>query len=459
MKTNLIRYVLTLTSAIMLSSCLQVDEATQDQAPSSSTGSLLKPIAASFNRSCAISTSGKLKCWGMNDHGQLGLGDTAHRGDDSGEMGTNLPYVNLGTGRTVKAVAMGDKYNCALLDNDKVKCWGENANGQLGYGDTVDRGDNSGEMGDNLPYVDLGTGITPKTITASGDHTCVIFTNSKLKCWGYNNDGELGYEDQNNRGDNSGEMGDNLPYVDAGTGRTFKVVEAATHHTCAILDNDKMKCWGHNGFGQLGQGDTNGRGHYSGSMGDSLGYIDLGTGRTAKAIMTGDFSNCALLDNSKLKCWGRNHHGQAGQGHANDIGGNAGEMGDNLAYVNVGTGLTVKAVTSMFDHACAILSNDKVKCWGYNNSGQLGLGDTTNRGDTSGQMGDSLAYVDLGAVGGVKVSGLAGGHTHSCAYFTNDKFKCWGNGWPGVLGAGNNDPLGAQAGEMGTSLAYIDLGF
>lgn len=458
MTLNLLRFAFISSATLMLSACLpSVDEATQTQADSSSTGSLLKPVAASFNRSCAISKTGGLKCWGMNDKGQLGLGDTSHRGDDNGEMGTNLPYVNLGTGRTVKAVAMGDKFSCAMLDNDKVKCWGENSVGQLGLGDTVDRGDDPNEMGDNLPYVDLGTGLVPKAITASGDHTCVLFTNSKLKCWGYNMDGELGYEDQNYRGDNSGEMGDNLPFVDLGTGRTVKIVEAATHHTCAILDNDKMKCWGHNGFGQLGQGHSSGLGHYSGSMGDNLSYIDLGTGRTAKAIMTGDFTNCAILDNSKVKCWGRNNNGQLGRGNTSDVGAQSGEMGDNLPYVDLGTGRTAKAVTSMFNHACAVLDNNKVKCWGYNNNGQLGLGDALSRGDDLGEMGDSLTYLDFGTA--VTAAGLAGGHTHACAVMTNDRIKCWGSGWPGALGNADNGNIGDGSNEMGDNLAYIDIGF
>jgi alpha-tubulin suppressor-like RCC1 family protein len=72
-------------------------------------------------------------------------------------MGDDLPVVDLGTGRTAKMISAGGEHTCALLDDDSVKCWGRNQYGQLGLGDTSNRGDGPGEMGDNLPVVDLGT--------------------------------------------------------------------------------------------------------------------------------------------------------------------------------------------------------------------------------------------------------------------------------------------------------------
>ena len=109
--------------------------------------------------------------------------------------------------------------------------------------------------------------------------------------------------------------------------------------------------------------------------------MDLGTGRTAKAISAGGSFSCALLDNGFIKCWGHNSYGQLGLGDRSNRGGSANEMGDNLPAVSLGTGRTVKSISSGAYHTCALLDDGSVKCWGRNNEGQLGLGDTFNRGD------------------------------------------------------------------------------
>lgn len=132
-------------------------------------------------------------------------------------MGDNLPAVDLGTGRTASAIWYGDLHVCALLDNGSVKCWGWNSAGQLGLGDTDNRGDGLAEMGDNLGNVPLGTGRTALAVTAGYDHSCALLDNDTVKCWGNNADGQLGYGDASWRGDGAGEMGNNLPAVDLGT--------------------------------------------------------------------------------------------------------------------------------------------------------------------------------------------------------------------------------------------------
>ena len=253
----------------------------------------------------------------------------------------------------------------------------------------------TGEMGDNLPYVDLGRGRTAKVVSSGGIHACAILDNDKIKCWGWNEYGQLGLGDTEGRGDDTGEMGDNLPYVDLGTGRTVKVLSSGDIHACAILDNDKIKCWGDNEYGQLGLGDTDHRGDDTGEMGDNLPYVDLGRGRTVKALSSGSYYTCAILDNDKIKCWGHNSSGELGLGDTDRRGDDRGEMGDNLPYVDLGRGRTAKVVSSGGIHACAILDNDKIKCWGWNGVGELGLGDTDDRGDDRGEMGDNLPYVDL----------------------------------------------------------------
>lgn len=112
-------------------------------------------VYAGLNHTCALTASSGVKCWGGNSGGTLGLGDTESRGDQPGEMGPNLPAVELDHEVAQLAVAKGGAFNCVLLKDSSVKCWGDNSYGQLGLGDAQDRGDNLGEMGVHLPRVRL----------------------------------------------------------------------------------------------------------------------------------------------------------------------------------------------------------------------------------------------------------------------------------------------------------------
>ena len=148
--------------------------------------------------------------------GQLGQGNTNQLGDNGNEMGQNLPIVDLGPGRTAKSIASFRQHNCAILDDDSVKCWGRNSYGQLGLGSTSHKGDGSNEMGSNLPAVDLGPGRTAKAVVAGYWHSCAWLDDGTVKCWGANSDGELGAGNVSGRGGSANQMGSNLPIVDLG---------------------------------------------------------------------------------------------------------------------------------------------------------------------------------------------------------------------------------------------------
>lgn len=411
-------------------------------------------IVAGGAHTCAIFPSGKLKCWGYNEGGQLGLGDLQTRGDAPGEMGNALPYVDVGTGRSVKAIAGGGFHECAILDNDRLKCWGTNDEGQLGLGDVKLYGGAPNEMGDALPYVDLGVGRTVKAVAGGVFHTCAILDNNRVKCWGRNNEGQLGLGDTQNRGDGPNEMGDALPYVDLGTGRTAKAVSAGFLHTCVLLDSDQVKCWGSNNLGQSGLGDTQNRGDGPNEMGDALPVVNLGTGRSVKYVDAGvGDHNCAILDNDRVKCWGLNIDGHLGLGDTQHRGIAPGQMGDALPYVDFGTGRTAIALGGAGDASCVLLDNHRVKCWGRAEYGLLGYGDTQNRGGSGGQMGDALPYVDLGT--GRTVKTVVVGGFHACAILDNDRFKCWGGGYA-QLGLGESGGRGDAPGQMGDALPYVE---
>ena len=420
--------------------------------------SATRMISAGNRHACAVLYDSTIKCWGLGFNGQLGYGDQESRGDETGELGNQLPTVDLGTGRTALQVSCGTAHTCAILDNSSVKCWGSGFVGQLGYGVQEIRGDGAGEMGNNLPVVDLGAGLTATQISAGGTHTCAVLSDASIKCWGQGRFGRLGYGDEENRGDGSGEMGNALPAVDLGTGRTATQVACGSAHSCALLDDGTIKCWGAGFNGPLGYGDIDSRGDGPNEMGNNLLPVDLGPGRTAVYVSTQALSSstCAILDDGNLKCWGRGFEGQLGYGDKISRGDNPGEMGSDLPTVDLGSGRTAVQVDAGSFHTCAVLDDATVKCWGRNDFASLGYGDTEARGTDPGQMGDELLPVDLGT--GRTVTQVSVGGIFTCALLDDATVKCWGSGNSGELGRGAISRIGGAPGEMGNNLTAIDVG-
>ena len=257
-----------------------------------------------------------------------------------------------------------------------------------------------------------GTTTVTLWAMASGDsHTCARLVSGAVKCWGYNYDGQLGLGDLGDRGDSKGEMGAALPAVDLGAGASVVQLVAGTDHTCALLEGGTVKCWGGNFYGQLGLGDGSDRGDSKGEMGDNLPAVSLGS--KAIALAAGGHHTCAVLATGAVKCWGENLYGQLGLGDTSSRGDGKNEMGDNLPQVDLGSGAKAVAVAAGVDHSCALLDSGAVKCWGKNFYGQLGLGDGSDRGDKPGEMGDKLPAVDLGT--GAKAVEVVAGDAHTCA--------------------------------------------
>jgi alpha-tubulin suppressor-like RCC1 family protein len=310
-------------------------------------------------------------------------------------MGDNLPAIDLGTGAKAVAIDAATYHSCALLSDGRVKCWGWSEYGTLGLGDPLPRGDAPNEMGDNLPAIDLGAGAKAVAIATALHHTCALLSDGRVKCWGFNKFGQLGLGDTLSRGDAPNEMGDNLPAVNLGTGAKAVAIATGREFTCALLEDGRVKCWGANPEGQLGLGDKVHRGGDPSQMGDNLPAIDLGTGAKATAIAPSYAHTCALLSDGTAKCWGANVDGLLGLGDAEYRGDGPNEMGDNLPAVNLGTGKTAVAISPAIYHTCALLSDGTIKCWGRNMFGSLGLGDTLPRGDKPDEMGDNLPALKL----------------------------------------------------------------
>jgi alpha-tubulin suppressor-like RCC1 family protein len=336
-----------------------------------------------------------VECWGQNDAGELGLAP--------GVSGPGI--VDLGTGRHAVAIGLGGGHTCAVLDNGGLKCWGRNDFGQLGLGDTDNRGDGPCEMGDNLPFVPLGTARTAQAVVGGDSFTCALLDHGDVTCWGDNYYGQLGLEDTVNRGDTAMPLTDPPALVGLGhdqMGRSHRAVMLAAgySHACAKLEDGFVKCWGLNAGGQLGIGaSVSTWGGHPMEMGDYLPVLDLGSGRLATAVAAGAGHTCVLLTGPDhlLKCWGLNDAGQLGLGDTMDRGGSSDEIPANLPPVALGTGNHAVDLAAGEFFTCAVMDDWQLKCWGANDKGQLGLPDTTNnRGDDGGEMGDNLPAVDLG---------------------------------------------------------------
>jgi alpha-tubulin suppressor-like RCC1 family protein len=251
-------------------------------------------------------------------------------------MGSATPTANLGG--TVKHISAGAVFYCGQLADDRIKCWGANESGQLGIGNTMDRGNKPNDMGANLPGVELGLpgGEVAVGLTTGAYHACMLTNMGRVKCWGSNEYGQLGLGDTQNRGDGPGEVS-NAPTIDLGAGKKATAIAASQNSNCAILDTGELKCWGSGVF--LGYGDNNNhRGDAPGEMGDALPPINLGAGLKPVQIDTNGWSShfrCALLSNGRMKCWGYNLYGQLGVGSGVTLGDMIGEMGDNLQFVDL----------------------------------------------------------------------------------------------------------------------------
>ncbi len=372
----------TLVASILVSSfVLGVPGAGAEQAASKQRRAAAAHLDVGGSLTCAVLGSGKVRCWGKGDLGGLGYGNTEDIGDN--ELPDTVGLVNLGAGRTATAIS-ADEHVCVILDTQAVRCWGQGSSGQLGYGNTDDIGDS--ETPNTVGPVNLGAGRKATAITTGAFHTCVILDTAKVKCWGYAPNGQLGYG-------NIEDIGDNETPNTVGTvnlGGNAAAIAAGGDHVCAILVSGAVRCWGSGSSGELGYGNTDSIGDTE--TPNTVGPVSLGAGRKATAIASGLAHTCAILDNGRVRCWGFGGDGRLGYGTADSIGDT--ELPSTVGPVDLGPGRTAVAIAAGDNHTCAILDNGTVRCWGNGALGRLGYGNTTDIGDTESPA--SVGPVDLG---------------------------------------------------------------
>ena len=331
-------------------------------------------ISSGGYHTCSILLTGEAKCWGSNNYGELGDGTT---------NSSVSPIDVTGLSSVARVISAGIRYGgshtCAILDPGTAKCWGVNRFGQLGNGTT----ENSFEP---VNVVGLSTGVS--SISCGVEHTCALLDTGGIECWGYNSSGQLGDGTTDDR---------TTPVVVSGLTTGVVAVSAGYRHTCALLDTGAVKCWGENNDGQLGDETTN----------RSSTPVDVsGLSAGVSTISTGGDHTCALLETDGIKCWGDNLNGQIGDG--TNI--------DRLSPVDVvGLSSGLIAIDLGRTHSCALLSTGGVKCWGSNYGGQLGDATTTDRTSPVDVSGLSSGVLRISA-----------GSSHTCAIIDEIGVKCWG---------------------------------
>ena len=289
-------------------------------------------VSAGDEFACALLTDGTVKCWGLGESGQ--------RGDGSFSTFALTPVDVIGlAGATALDTGYGQA--CVLLGDGSMRCWGENREGQLGNGTTA-------TPGTAHPVVVVG--ITGATAIATGAyHTCALLSDGTVKCWGRNGQGQLG----------DGTLNSSSSPVQVQTG--FGVLSGVTAiaaggaHTCALLANGTVRCWGDNVEGQLGDGTTFGKPNGIGVTGIN----------SAVALSAGWQHTCAILMDGTARCWGANAFGQVGNGTFTRA-----LTPAPVSGITGATGITA----GWWHHSCAVLGDGTVKCWGANDWGQLGSG-------------------------------------------------------------------------------------
>ena len=230
------------------------------------------------------------------------------------------------------------------------------------------------------------------------------------RCWGFGGDGRLGYGMLSSIGDD--ETPGSVGPIDVGAGRRVEAISAGSGHTCALLDDGSVRCWGFGGNGRLGYANTNAIG--GAQAPGSVGPVDLGTGRTARAISAGDAHTCAVLDNGTVRCWGFGLTAAWATATATTS-----ATTSRPARSRRSTSAPAApraAISAGRDQTCALLDDATVRCWGYGGYGHLGYASIDNVGDD--ETPGSVGPVDLGA--GRSATAISAGNDHTCAVLAGD---------------------------------------
>ncbi len=290
--------------------------------------------------------------------------------------------------------------------------------GQSGGGDA-----GAGEGGDGA--VDGGGGgagidaplVNVTAVAAGGAHTCALISDGTVECWGDNEFGQLG----------NGMMMNSPTPVGVSGLSGVTAIAAGNYHTCALLSGGTVECWGTDQIGELGDG-------MPASQSSTPVPVSGLTG--VAAITAGADQSCALLTGGTVECWGGNADGELGDGTSTGPSTCAGSNACSTTPAPVSglSGVTAIAAGGG-PQTCAVLSGGTVECWGYNGYGVLGDGTSTGPATCGGFPCSTVP----GAVSGLTgVSAVAAGNLGTCALISGGTVQCWGDNTYGDLGTGSS---------------------
>lgn len=385
-------------------------------------------------RTCGIMT-GAVYCWGRNAVGQLGNGThssitTQPDGEDANvDKSTPVKVVRepgVMSGKTVVDMFAAAYHNCALTSDGKVYCWGYNANGQLGTGDTANR---------DKP-VEVKGALEGKVVTAIGGayYTSCAIAEGKIYCWGHSTYGTAG----------TGASVTSITTptlvktgvtngLSAGyTASKLSTSGSMSYNMCAIVSG-KAYCWGRNRFGEVGDNSTTTR--YEPRAVTATGVL---SGKTITDITSDGYDNantahaCVVAD-GKAYCWGDNGSGVLGNNSTTDS-----SVPVAVNTTGVLSGKTITRIVAGQYHTCALTSEKKVACWGNGQYGRLGNNSTTtSRVPVHIYQNGQITHVENGVTIVEEITDLGGGTNRGCAVVVSGKTYCWGvNSTAGQIGDG-----------------------
>lgn len=338
---------------------------------------VVRSLHGGFFHTCAVLVRDRgVTCWGNGVNGQLGDG-----------LDTNSPTPVRVPGLSgVRALAVGEKHNCAIVPGRFLECWGGNDFGQIDAS-LLDRSEPTQHPVDDV----IG-------VSAGQTHTCALRSTRTVRCWGNNSSGQLG----------TGNTDPVIGYPDVVGLTGVRSLALGHFFSCALMVDRTVKCWGQNGDGQLGDGSTTNRS----SPVDVAGLTDV------RSLSAGQNFVCAVLMDDEISCWGGNLDGQIGDGTQDS---------PRLAPTAVSNLSDVAQVSAGRNHACARRTTGTLRCWGDNTFGEIG--DGTN------DVRPTRVAIDVGG----PVAELGTGNDHTCVARRDATVWCWGFNDSGQLGDQTTD--------------------